>query len=77
MKYLMLGLEVSKFNVQPFIIDASNILSVSESGDSDTIYFKIEMKGTKDVYYCTHFYDEPAFSRITDIPAFYDMLKEL
>lgn len=29
MKFLMLGLGVSKFNVQPFIIDASNILSVS------------------------------------------------
>ena len=73
----MLGLEISKFNLKPFIIDASQIVSVIEHKVEDIECLKIELKDTKKVCYCTHFYDEPAFSRISSIHAFYDMLKEL
>lgn len=57
----MLGLEISKFNHKPFIIDASQIVSVIEHEVDDKECLKIKLKDTKDVYYCTHFYDEPAF----------------
>lgn len=73
----MLGLEISKFNVEPFIIDASQIVSVIEYEVDDKECLKIKLKDTDKICYCTHFYDEPAFSRITSIHAFYDMLKEL
>lgn len=77
MKFLMLGLEISKFNLKPFIIDASHIVSVREHKVDDKECLKIKLKYTEDTCYCTHFYDEPAFSKITSIHAFYDMLKEL
>ena len=77
MKFLMLGLEISKFNLKPFIIDASQIVSVIEHKVDDKECLKIKLKGIEDICYCTHFYDEPAFSKIISIHAFYDMLKEL
>mgnify|MGYP004507321831 FL=1 len=77
MKFLMLGLEISKFNLKPFIIDASQIVSVVEHKVDDKECLKIKLKDIEDICYCTHFYDEPAFSRISSIHAFYDMLKEL
>lgn len=73
----MLGLEISKFNLKPFIIDTSQIVSVVEYKVDDTECLKIKLKGIEKACYCTHFYDEPAFSRISSIHAFYDMLKEL
>lgn len=77
MKFLMLGLEISKFNLKPFVIDASQIVSVVEHKVEDKEYLKIKLKDSDDICYCTHFYDEPAFSRISSIHAFYDILKEL
>lgn len=77
MKFLMLGLEISKFNLKPFIIDASQIISVVEHKVEDKECLKIKLKDNDDICYCTHFYDEPAFSRISSIHSFYDMLKEL
>lgn len=77
MKFLMLGLEISKFNIKSFIIDASQIVSVMEHKVDDKEYLKIKLRYSDDICYCTHFYDGPAFSRISSIHAFYDMLKEL
>ena len=77
MKFLMLGLEISKFNIKPFIIDASQIVSVIEHKVDDKECLKIKLKDSDDICYCTHFYDEPAFSKIRSIHAFYDKLKEL
>lgn len=77
MKFLMLGLEISKFNLRPFIIDASQIVLIGKHMIDDKECLKIKLKGEEDIYYCTHFYDEPAFSRISSIHSFYDMLKEL
>lgn len=77
MKFLILGLEISKFNLKPFIIDASQIVSVIEQDVEGKDCLKIKLKDSDDICYCTHLYDEPAFSRVSSIHAFYDMLKEL
>lgn len=73
----MLGLEISKFNLKHFVIDASQIILVVEHKVEDKECLKIKLKDSDDICYCTHFYDEPAFSRISSIHSFYDMLKEL
>lgn len=57
----MLGLEISKFNLKPFIIDASQIVSVIEHKVDDKEYLKIKLRYSDDICYCTHFYDELAF----------------
>lgn len=73
----MLGFRVGKFNIKPFIVDASKITSVMDYDVEDDVVLQLKLTGTDETFHCTHFYEGSAFSKITSIHAFYDMLKEL
>ena len=77
MKFLMLALEVGELNLKPFIVEASQIISVIDQGNDSKKCFKIKLKDTDEVCYCTHLYKEPCFTRIENMYAFLEILKEL
>ena len=77
MKFLRCGLLISGTDIEEFIIDASQIVLVTEDGICEKWCVKVILKDFKDPYYFTHVYSEPFFEEIGSIYNFYGKLKEL
>lgn len=77
MKFLRLGLLISGIDIEQFIIDASQIVLVSEDDIADKYCIKVVMKDLPDPYYFTHIYISPFFEEIESIYTFYKALGKL
>ena len=77
MKFLRLGLLVSGTDIEEFIIDASQIILVTEDKLGDKWCVKVVLKDFKDPYYFTHIYNSPLFEEIRGMYNFYSYLEKL
>lgn len=76
-KFLRLGLLVSGEDIEEFIIDASQIVLVTEDRIGGTWCVKVALKDIVDPFYFTHIYTIPFFEEIGSIYNFYNALEKL
>lgn len=77
MKFLRFGLSVGEADVEEFIIDASQILLVTEDTIGGEWCIRVMLKDFADPFYFTHIYIEPFFEEIGSIYNFYNALEKL
>lgn len=74
MKFLRFGLLISGTDIEEFIIDASQIVLVTEDGICDKWCVKVVLKDIEDPFYFTHIYSKPFFA---EIGSMYNLYREL
>nr|DAT86863.1 MAG TPA: hypothetical protein [Caudoviricetes sp.] len=77
MKFLRVGLLLGDEDIEEFIIDASQIILVTEDAIGDNWCVKVELKDLEGPYYFTHIYTIPFFEEIGSIYNFYNALEKL
>ena len=77
MKFLRCGLLISGTDIEEFIIDASQIVLVTEDGIGDKWCVNVTLKYLADPLYFTHIYTKPFFEEISSIYNFYNALEKL
>lgn len=77
MKFLRCGLLISGTDIEEFIIDASQIVLVTEDGIGDKWCVNVTLKDLADPLYFTHIYTKPFFEEISSIYNFYNALEKL
>lgn len=77
MKFLRVGLLIGDGDIEEFIIDASQIILVTEDAIGDTWCVKVELKDLEGPYYFTHIYTKIFFEEIGSIYNFYNALEKL
>ena len=77
MKFLRVGLLLGDEDIEEFIIDASQIILVTEDKLGDKWCVKVVLKDFSDPYYFTHIYNSPFFEEIGSIYNFYNTLEKL
>lgn len=76
-KFLRFGLLVSGTDIEEFIIDASQILLVTEDRIGDKWCVNVVVKGIANPFYFTHMYESPLFVKIGGMYNFYQVLEKL
>lgn len=77
MKFLRFGLLVSGTDIEEFIIDASQILLVTEDEIGGKWCVRVTLKDVADPFYFTHMYESPFFVEIGGMYNFYQVLEKL
>lgn len=77
MKFLRLGLLVSGTDIEEYIIDASQILLVTEDEIGGKWCVRVTLKDVADPFYFTHMYESPFFVEIGGMYNFYQVLEKL
>lgn len=77
MKFLRLGLLISGTDIEEFIIDASQIVLVTEDEIGDKWCVNVTLKDIADPFFFTHIYVSPFFEEIGSIYNFYNTLGKL
>lgn len=76
-KFLRFGLLISGTDIEEFIIDASQIVLVTEDEICDKWCVNVTLKDLADPFYFTHIYTKPFFEEIGSIYNFYNALEKL
>lgn len=77
MKFLRCSLLLSGTDIEEFIIDASQIVLVTEDGIGDKWCVRVMLKDWEDPFYFTHIYVSPFFEEIGSMYNFYQVLEKL
>lgn len=77
MKLLRLGLLISGTDIEEFIIDASQIVLVTEDEICGKWCVNVTLKDLADPFYFTHIYNSPFFEEIGSMYNFYKVLEKL
>lgn len=77
MKFLRFGLLISGTDIEEFIIDASQILLVTEDEIGGKWCVRVTLKDVADPFYFTHMYESPFFVEIGGMYNFYQVLEKL
>lgn len=77
MKFLRFGLLISGTDIEEFIIDASQILLVTEDEIGGKWCVRVTLKDVADPFYFTHMYESPFFVKIGCMYNFYQVLEKL
>lgn len=77
MKFLRFGLLISGTDIEEFIIDASNILLVTEDEIGGKWCIRVILKDFADPYYFTHIYDRLFFVGIDSMNDIYRILEKI
>lgn len=77
MKFLRFGLLLSGTDIEEFIIDASQIVLVTEDGIGDKWCVRVMLKDTAEPFYFTHIYSKPFFEEIGSMHNLYMELGKL
>ena len=75
-KFIRCGLLISGTDIEEFIIDASQIVLVTEDGICDKWCVKVTLKDLVDPFYFTHIYNSPFFEEIGSMYNFYNVLEK-
>lgn len=75
-KFLRFGLLISGTDIEEFIIDASQILLVTEDEIGGKWCIRVILKDFADPFYFTHIYASPFFEEIGSIYNFYEVLEK-